>query len=90
MILENCDVNQMQYDSEEEFGPIAPLTLFNTEEEVFELATYQSGRAAYFYTENVSRLWRLAEALDTGMVGARAGLVSACEPLLACRNHPTP
>jgi succinate-semialdehyde dehydrogenase/glutarate-semialdehyde dehydrogenase len=70
----------MQFGNEETFGPVAPLVAFDTEEEVLEMAnTYESGLAAYFYTENISRLWRVSESLETGMVGVQVGLVSACE-----------
>lgn len=70
----------MRFGNEETFGPVAPLVPFDTEEEVLEMAnSYQSGLAAYFYTNDISRLWRVAEALDTGMVGVRVGLISACE-----------
>lgn len=71
---------KMLFGTEETFGPVAPLVAFDTEEEVLELAnTEESGLASYFYTEDISRLWRVAEALETGMVGVRLGLVSACE-----------
>jgi succinate-semialdehyde dehydrogenase / glutarate-semialdehyde dehydrogenase len=70
----------MCFGHEETFGPVAPLVAFDTEEEVLQIAnTYESGLAAYFYTENISRLWRVAEALETGMVGVQVGLISACE-----------
>jgi succinate-semialdehyde dehydrogenase/glutarate-semialdehyde dehydrogenase len=79
-ILLNCNPETMRFGNEETFGPLAPLIPFDSEEEVLKLAnTYESGLASYFYTENISRLWRVAEALDTGMVGVRVGLVSACE-----------
>ena len=79
-ILVDCDPKTMRFGNEETFGPVAPLIPFDTEEEAIRLAnTFQSGLASYFYTENISRLWRVAEALDTGMVGVRVGLISACE-----------
>jgi succinate-semialdehyde dehydrogenase / glutarate-semialdehyde dehydrogenase len=79
-IILNGNPSTMKFGSEETFGPVAPLIPFNTEDEVIQLAnSYQSGLASYFYTENISRLWRVAEALDTGMVGVRVGLISACE-----------
>lgn len=79
-ILLGCDPQTMRFGQEETFGPVAPLIPFDTEEEVMRLAnTYESGLASYFYTENIPRLWRVSEALETGMVGARVGLVSACE-----------
>jgi succinate-semialdehyde dehydrogenase/glutarate-semialdehyde dehydrogenase len=65
---------------QETFGPVMHLTPFDTEEEVVKLAnTEESGLASYFYTDDISRVWRVSEALETGMVGVRTGLVSACE-----------
>lgn len=52
------------------FGPITPVFKFSTEEEVIELAnSTEYGLAAYFYTENLKRSWRVAKALEYGMVG---------------------
>jgi succinate-semialdehyde dehydrogenase / glutarate-semialdehyde dehydrogenase len=66
--------------TEEAFGPIVHLTPFDTDQEVIDLAnTEESGLASYFYTESITRIWRVSEALNTGMVGIRTGLVSACE-----------
>jgi succinate-semialdehyde dehydrogenase/glutarate-semialdehyde dehydrogenase len=63
--------------SEETFGPVAPLFRFETEEEAIELANGTPfGLAAYFYTENLKRSWRITEALDFGMVGLNTGLIS--------------
>jgi succinate-semialdehyde dehydrogenase/glutarate-semialdehyde dehydrogenase len=79
-ILVDSVPQEMSFGDEETFGPVAPLVAFDSEEEVIQLAnTEQSGLASYFYTENISRLWRVAEALETGMVGVRVGLISACE-----------
>lgn len=79
-ILVDANPKTMKFGSEETFGPLAALTAFDAEEEVLASAnSYQSGLAAYFYTENISRLWRVSEALETGMVGVQVGLVSACE-----------
>lgn len=70
----------MQFMTEETFGPLAFLVPFETEEEVVRLANDSDvGLAGYFYTEDVSRIFRVAEALKVGMVGARVGLVSAAE-----------
>ncbi len=67
----------MRVASEETFGPVAPLFRFHTEAEALELANAtQYGLAAYFYTENVSRSWRVAERLEFGMVGHNTGSVS--------------
>lgn len=70
----------MLFTKEETFGPFAALIPFKTEEEVLEIAnSTESGLAGYFYTEDISRMFRVAEALEVGMVGCRVGLVSACE-----------
>lgn len=62
---------------EETFGPIAPLMKFQTEEEVIRLAnSTEFGLAAYFYTRDVGRVWRVAEALETGIVGINEGIIS--------------
>jgi succinate-semialdehyde dehydrogenase/glutarate-semialdehyde dehydrogenase len=62
---------------EETFGPVAPLFRFNTEEEVIELANRtEFGLASYFFSRDIGRIWRVAEALDYGMVGVNSGLIS--------------
>lgn len=67
----------MKVAREETFGPVAPLFRFETEEEVVAMANdTEFGLAAYFYTENVSRTWRVAEALEYGMVGHNTGMIS--------------
>ncbi|MFT3691075.1 NAD-dependent succinate-semialdehyde dehydrogenase [Paenirhodobacter sp.] len=68
---------EMELASEETFGPVAPLFRFETEEEAIAIANGTPfGLAAYFYTENIRRSWRVAEALDFGMVGLNTGAVS--------------
>ncbi len=63
--------------SEETFGPVAPLIRFSTEQEVLlQCNDTESGLAAYFYTRDVGRVWRVAEALEYGMVGINDGLIS--------------
>ncbi len=72
--------SEMAFAKEETFGPLAPLFKFETEEEVVAAANdTEFGLAAYFYTENLSRSWRVSEALDYGMVGVNAGVISAVE-----------
>ncbi len=62
---------------EETFGPVAPLFRFETEAEVIRLANdTEFGLASYFYTRDLSRSWRVAEALEYGMVGLNTGLIS--------------
>ncbi|PZV34720.1 NAD-dependent succinate-semialdehyde dehydrogenase [Mesorhizobium kowhaii] len=62
---------------EETFGPVAPLFRFETEAEAITLANGTPyGLAAYFYTESLKRSWRVAEALEFGMVGLNTGAIS--------------
>jgi succinate-semialdehyde dehydrogenase/glutarate-semialdehyde dehydrogenase len=62
---------------EETFGPVAPLMKFETEEEVIRLAnSTEFGLAAYFYSRDIARVWRVAEALETGIVGINEGIIS--------------
>lgn len=62
---------------EETFGPVAALIKFDTEEEVLKLANDTDfGLAGYFYSRDVGRVWRVAEALEVGMVGTNTGLIS--------------
>ena len=67
----------MKIFREETFGPVAPLFRFKTENEVVELANRtEFGLEAYFYSRDVGRIFRVAEALDYGMVGANSGLIT--------------
>ena len=69
--------NDMLVAREETFGPVAPLIPFRTEAELLRLANDTSaGLAAYIYSRDVSRVWRVAEALQCGMVGVNTGLIS--------------
>ena len=62
---------------EETFGPVAPLLRFDSEEEVLRRANATPfGLAAYFYTRDLARSWRVSEALQAGMVGINTGLIS--------------
>jgi succinate-semialdehyde dehydrogenase/glutarate-semialdehyde dehydrogenase len=68
---------KMRVAREETFGPVAPLFRFHTEEEAVALANdTEFGLAAYFYTKDVARVWRVAEQLEYGMVGVNSGIVS--------------
>ena len=71
-------VNQnMLIAAEETFGPVAPLFKFSSDEEVVQLANAtEFGLAAYFYSRDIGRIWRVAEALEYGMVGINTGLIS--------------
>jgi succinate-semialdehyde dehydrogenase/glutarate-semialdehyde dehydrogenase len=62
---------------EETFGPVAPLFRFETEAEAIALANAtEFGLAAYLYTRDLARTWRVAEAIESGMVGVNTGLIS--------------
>ena len=62
---------------EETFGPVAPLFRFKTEEEAIAMANdTEFGLAAYFYSRDVGRIWRVAEALEYGIVGINEGIIS--------------
>ncbi len=67
----------MEISNEEIFGPIAPVIKFETEEEVVRLANdTEFGLASYFYGRDYARIWRVAEALEYGMVGINTGMIS--------------
>lgn len=67
----------MKLAREETFGPLAGVICFTSEEEVIRLANdTEFGLASYFYSRDLSRVWRVAEALETGMVGINTGLIS--------------
>ncbi len=67
----------MRIAREETFGPVAPLFRFSTDDEVIRLANEtEFGLAAYFYSRDLGRVWRVAEALEYGMVGINTGLIS--------------
>ena len=62
---------------EETFGPLAPIFRFHTDEEVIALANdTEFGLASYFFSRDIGRVWRVAEALEYGMVGINTGLIS--------------
>ncbi len=73
-----CDVSaDMRISREEIFGPVAPLFKFKTEAEAIRMANdTEFGLAAYFFTRDIGRAWRVGEALDYGMVGINSGLIS--------------
>ncbi|HPA39271.1 MAG TPA: NAD-dependent succinate-semialdehyde dehydrogenase [Phenylobacterium sp.] len=67
----------MRIFQEEIFGPVAPVVRFETEAEAIALANATPyGLAAYFYSRDVGRCWRVAEAIEAGMVGINEGLIS--------------
>ncbi len=67
----------MMVAREETFGPMAPLFRFKTDEEAVALANdTEFGLASYFYSRDIGRIWRVAEGLESGMVGINTGLIS--------------
>lgn len=67
----------MKVAREETFGPVAPIFRFDTEAEAVQLANdTEFGLAAYFYSRDVGRCWRVGEALEYGMVGVNTGMIS--------------
>ncbi|MEO8408735.1 MAG: NADP-dependent succinate-semialdehyde dehydrogenase [Oxalobacteraceae bacterium] len=69
--------SEMRVAKEETFGPLAPLFRFTTEEDVLAQANdTEFGLASYFYTRDIGRAWRVAEGLESGMVGINSGLIS--------------
>ncbi len=69
--------NDMRVADEEIFGPIAPIFKFETDEEGIALANRtEYGLAGYFYSRDIGRVWRVAEALEVGMVGVNTGMLT--------------
>jgi succinate-semialdehyde dehydrogenase/glutarate-semialdehyde dehydrogenase len=69
--------SDMKVAREETFGPLAPLFRFKTEDEVIAMVNNtEFGLASYFYSRDIGRVWRIAEAIETGMVGVNTGLIS--------------
>jgi succinate-semialdehyde dehydrogenase/glutarate-semialdehyde dehydrogenase len=67
----------MKVASEETFGPVAPLFRFHDEDEAIALANAtEFGLASYFYARDIGRVWRVAEALESGIVGINEGIIS--------------
>ena len=68
---------EMDVFRNEIFGPVAPVVRFSSEAEVIEMANdTEFGLASYFYTRDIGRVWRVAEALDYGIVGINEGIIS--------------
>ncbi len=68
---------EMQVSREETFGPVAPLYRFKTDEQAVAMGNdTEFGLAAYFYSRDIGRIWRAAEALEYGIVGINTGLIS--------------
>lgn len=75
-ILSNV-TNDMLITYEETFGPVAPIIAFESDEEAIRLANNsQFGLASYFYSRDIGRIWKAAEALEYGIVGVNSGIIS--------------
>ncbi|WP_286263778.1 NAD-dependent succinate-semialdehyde dehydrogenase [Thalassotalea atypica] len=75
-ILTNVS-NEMPIAKNEIFGPVSPIIAFENEEDVISMANdTEYGLAAYFYSRDIGRVWRVSEALDFGMVGVNEGIIS--------------
>lgn len=75
-LLTNC-TQDMNLAQEEIFGPLMAIYKFSSEEEVIKMANDTDvGLAGYFFSENVSRIFRVAEAMEVGMIGANTGIIS--------------
>jgi succinate-semialdehyde dehydrogenase/glutarate-semialdehyde dehydrogenase len=75
-VLVNVD-SSMAVANEETFGPVAPLFRFKTDDEAVTMANAtEFGLAAYFYSRDIGRIWRVAEGIESGMIGINTGLIS--------------
>ncbi len=75
-ILADVDTS-MRVTKEETFGPLAPLFRFKTEDEAIAMANdTEFGLAAYFYSRDMGRVWRVSEGLEYGIIGANVGIIS--------------
>jgi succinate-semialdehyde dehydrogenase / glutarate-semialdehyde dehydrogenase len=78
-IITHC-THEMRISKEEIFGPVSAIFLFDSEEEVVRLANdTEYGLAAYFFSQNIGRIWRVAEQLEYGMIGVNEGIISHAE-----------
>jgi succinate-semialdehyde dehydrogenase / glutarate-semialdehyde dehydrogenase len=78
-ILANVNPS-MKVTKEETFGPVAPLFRFKDEVEAIQMANdTEFGLAAYFYARDLARVWRVAEGIESGIVGINTGLISTAE-----------
>jgi len=75
-VMVNVDPS-MKVSTEETFGPVAPLFRFSTEDEAIAMANdTEFGLAAYFFSRDLGRVWRVSEALEYGIVGVNEGIIS--------------
>ncbi|EKO3989084.1 aldehyde dehydrogenase family protein, partial [Vibrio fluvialis] len=81
LFIQPCILTNVRHDmdivQEEIFGPVAPVIRFHSDAELIEMANDTIyGLAAYFYSQNIARIWQVAEALEYGMVGINDGMIS--------------
>jgi succinate-semialdehyde dehydrogenase / glutarate-semialdehyde dehydrogenase len=70
----------MVVSKDETFGPLAPLFKFSSDQEVIDMANdTEFGLAGYFFSNNINRIWRVAAAMECGMIGVNTGKISAPE-----------
>jgi succinate-semialdehyde dehydrogenase/glutarate-semialdehyde dehydrogenase len=70
----------MKMSREEIFGPVSAIYLFETEEDAIELANHtEYGLAAYFFSKDIQKIWRVAERLEYGIIGVNEGIISFAE-----------
>jgi succinate-semialdehyde dehydrogenase/glutarate-semialdehyde dehydrogenase len=75
-VLTDVDAS-MKITREETFGPVAPIYSFKTDEEAINMANdTEYGLAAYFYSRDMSRIWRVSEALEYGIIGVNTGMIA--------------
>ena len=73
-------MNDRRISREETFGPVAPLYRFKDEADAIRLANAtEFGLAAYFFARDIGRVWRVAEALEYGIIGINEGIISTAE-----------
>jgi succinate-semialdehyde dehydrogenase / glutarate-semialdehyde dehydrogenase len=78
-ILTNVTM-EMAASREETFGPLAPLIKFSSDQQVIEMANDTPfGLAGYFFSRDINRIWKVASALECGMIGVNTGKISAPE-----------
>jgi succinate-semialdehyde dehydrogenase/glutarate-semialdehyde dehydrogenase len=78
-IISRCTTD-MKMSREEIFGPVSAIYLFETEEDAIELANHtEYGLAAYFFSKDIQKIWRVAERLEYGIIGVNEGIISFAE-----------
>jgi succinate-semialdehyde dehydrogenase / glutarate-semialdehyde dehydrogenase len=69
---------KMKFAQEETFGPVSAIQTFQTDDEAIKLANQtEHGLASYFYTNDISRIWKISESIEAGMIGINEGIISS-------------